>query len=169
LPDRAAANCADRDHRRQHPLPTFEPAALVIASAAFDDWFPLPRDVNITRRQREDVSLTRCTVERLMRRMRLQGAVRGRAFTVATNAEETAMRPPDLVDRDFPATRPNQLWVADITYVATWAGFAYVAFVVDVFSRRIVGWTVSNSLKSDDALEQALYARPGTDGVVHHS
>ena len=121
---------------------------------------------------REDVSVARCTVERLMRGMGLQGAVRGRAFTVTTNADETAMRPPDLVDRDFSATRPNQLWVADITYVATWAGFAYVAFVVDVFSRRIVGWRVSNSLKSDlalDALEQALYARPGADGVVHHS
>jgi transposase InsO family protein len=76
------------------------------------------------------------------------------------------------VHREFVATRPNQLWVADITYVATWAGFAYVAFVIDVFSRRIVGWRVSNSLKSDlalDALEQALYARPDAHGLVHHS
>ncbi len=121
---------------------------------------------------RENVDVARCTVERLMRDMGLRGAVRGRAFKVTTVADETAMRPPDLVARQFSATRPNQLWVADITYVATWLGFAYVAFVIDVFSRRIVGWRVSSSLKSDlalDALEQALHARPDADGVVHHS
>ena len=121
---------------------------------------------------REKVAVARCTVERLMHGMGLLGAVRGRAFKVTTVADETALRPPDLVDREFSATRPNQLWVADITYVATWAGFAYVAFVIDVFSRRIVGWRVSSSLKSDlalDALEQALHARPDADGVVHHS
>ena len=84
----------------------------------------------------------------------------------------TAVRPPDLVQRDFQASRPNQLWVADLTYVATWSGFVYVAFVIDVFSRAIVGWRVSSSLRSDlalDALEQALHARPGADGLVHHS
>jgi len=121
---------------------------------------------------REKVAAARCTVERLMRGMGLRGAVRGRAFKVTTVADATAIRPPDLVDREFSATRPNQLWVADITYVATWAGFAYIAFVIDVFSRRIVGWRVSSSLKSDlalDALEQALHARPDSDGVVHHS
>jgi putative transposase len=121
---------------------------------------------------RENVDVARCTVERLMRGMGLRGAVRGRAFKVTTVADETAVRPPDLVARQFSATRPNQLWVADITYVATWLGFAYVAFVIDVFSRRIVGWRVSSSLKSDlalDALEQALHARPDADGVVHHS
>ena len=121
---------------------------------------------------RERVDVARCTVERLMRGMGLHGAVRGKAFKVTTVADEAAARPPDLVHRAFAATRPNQLWVADITYVATWAGFAYVAFVIDVFSRRIVGWRVSSSLKSDlalDALEQALHARPGADGVVHHS
>jgi len=121
---------------------------------------------------REHIPAARCTVERLMRGMGLRGAVRGRAFRITTVADEAAIRPPDLVHREFVATRPNQLWVADITYVATWAGFAYVAFVVDVFSRRIVGWRVSSSLKSDlalDALEQALHARPGADGVVHHS
>ncbi|MBL9027447.1 MAG: IS3 family transposase [Myxococcales bacterium] len=121
---------------------------------------------------REDVPVGRCRVERLMRGMGLRGAVRGRAYAVTTVSDEAAPRPPDLVDRDFSAKRPNQLWVADITYVATWVGFAYVAFVVDVFSRRIVGWRVSRSLKSDlalDALEQALFARPGADGVVHHS
>jgi putative transposase len=118
------------------------------------------------------VVVARCTVERLMRGLGLRGAVRGRAFKVTTVADETAMRPPDLVEREFSASRPNQLWVADITYVATWLGFAYVAFVIDVFSRRIVGWRVSSSLKSDlalDALEQALHARPDADGVVHHS
>jgi transposase InsO family protein len=121
---------------------------------------------------REHVDVARCTVERLMRSMGLRGAVRGRAFKVTTVADEMAIRPPDLVDREFTASRPNQLWVADITYVATWLGFAYVAFVIDVFSRRIVGWRVSSSLKTDlalDALEQALHARPDADGVVHHS
>ena len=121
---------------------------------------------------REKIDVARCTVERLMRGMGLRGAVRGRAFAVTTRADEAAMRPPDLVHREFTATRPNQLWVADITYVATWAGFSYVAFVVDVFSRRIVGWRVSSSLKSDlalDALEQALHARPDVTGGVHHS
>ena len=122
--------------------------------------------------RREGVSVARCTVERLMREMGLRGAVRGRAFKVTTVADESAPRPLDLVQRDFVATRPNQLWVADITYVATWAGFAYVAFVIDVFSRAIVGWRVSSSLRSDlalDALEQALYARPRSNDLVHHS
>jgi transposase InsO family protein len=122
--------------------------------------------------RREKIDVARCTVERLMRDMGLRGAVRGRAFKVTTVADITAMRPPDLVDRKFSATRPNQLWVADITYVATWAGFAYIAFIIDVFSRRIVGWRVSSSLRSDlalDALEQALHARPDANGVVHHS
>jgi putative transposase len=107
-----------------------------------------------------------------MRGMGLRGVVRARAFTITTKANETAKRPPDLVDRKFTATRPNQLWVADLTYVATWAGFVYVAFVIDVFSRAIVGWRVSNSLRSDlalDALEQALHARPHTERLVHHS
>jgi len=121
---------------------------------------------------REGVPVARCTVERLMRAEGLRGAVRGRAFKVTTKADENALLPPDLVERQFAATRPNQLWVADITFVATWLGFVYVAFVIDVFSRQIVGWRVSNSLRSDlalDALEQALHARPGTEDVIHHS
>lgn len=121
---------------------------------------------------REDVAVARCTVERLMRDMGLHGAVRGHAHKVTTIADEYATRPQDLVQRQFKATRPNQLWVADITYVATWLGFVYVAFVVDVFSRCIVGWRVSTSLKSDlalDALEQALHARPGANGAIVHS
>ena len=122
--------------------------------------------------KREGFEVARCTVERLMAQMGLQGVVRGRAFKRTTIVDEDAQRPADLVQRDFTADRPNRLWVADLTYVATWAGFVYVAFVIDVFSRRIVGWRVSSSLRSDlaiDALEQALAARPDLDGLVHHS
>ena len=107
--------------------------------------------------------VARCTVARLMRQLNLRGAVRGRAFKRTTRPDAAALRPPDLVTRRFVATQPNQLWVADLTYVATWRGFAYVAFVIDVFVRRIVGWRVSSSLRSDlalDALEQALYDHP---------
>jgi transposase InsO family protein len=121
---------------------------------------------------REGVDVARCTVERLMKAMGLRGAVRGRAFKVTTEAAPALARPADLVKRDFRADRPNQLWVADLTYVATWAGFVYVAFIIDVFSRSIVGWRVSNSLRSDlalDALEQALHARAPDERLVHHS
>ena len=106
--------------------------------------------------------------------MGMAGAVRGRAWVTTTDAASAGVRPPDLVDRQFTATRPNQLWVSDFTYVATWKGFVYVAFVIDVFSRRIVGWRVSASLRTDfvlDALEQAVCDR-GADrvsGLVHHS
>ena len=122
---------------------------------------------------REGLPVARCTVARLMRDLGLQGAVRGRKFKT-TIADDMATRPLDLVDRDFTATRPNQLWVSDLTYVATWRGFVYVAFVIDVFARRIVGWRASNSLRNDlalDALEQALYERQddAADGLVHHS
>ncbi len=124
--------------------------------------------------RREGQAVARCTVARLMRRLGLAGAVRGRKFTVTTIPDTAAARPPDLVTRQFKAVRPNQLWVADLTYVATWRGFVYVAFVIDVFSRRIVGWRASTSLRSDlalDALEQALYDRPliQTEPLVHHS
>ena len=121
---------------------------------------------------REGIHVARCTVERLMRRMGLRGATRGRAFTLTTRADDAAARPADLVQRTFTATRPNQLWVADLTYVATWRGFVYVAFVIDVFARRIVGWRVDTTLRADlalDALEQALHARPDRDGLIHHS
>jgi transposase InsO family protein len=120
---------------------------------------------------RENTEVARCTVERLMQQMGLQGVVRGRKPRT-TVPDELADRPADLVDRNFTAERPNQLWVADLTYVATWAGFVYVAFVIDVFSRMIVGWRVSRSLRSDlalDALEQALHARGDTKGLIHHS
>lgn len=121
---------------------------------------------------REDIRVARCTVERLMRSLGIQGVTRGRAYRITTVADETACRPADLVKRTFSAPRPNALWVADLTYVATWAGFAYVAFVIDVFSRRIVGWKVATSLRTDlalDALEQAIHARPDRDGLIHHS
>ncbi len=120
---------------------------------------------------REQIRVARCTVERLMRDLGLKGAVRGATCKTTWPSGESA-RPADLVQRQFTATAPNQLWVADITYVATWCGFVYVAFVVDAFARRIVGWRASTSLKTDlvlDALEQALHFRQGTDGLVHHS
>jgi putative transposase len=124
--------------------------------------------------RREGTRVARCTVERLMREMGLRGVSRGRAWVITTRAEDGAGRPADLVDRQFRATRPNQLWVADFTYVATWRGFVYVAFVIDVFARRIVGWRVSASLATDfvlDALEQAIYDRrgAGVEALVHHS
>ena len=121
---------------------------------------------------REGIQVARCTVERLMKNLGLRGAIRGPAFKVTTVPDESAERPSDLVERDFSASKPNQLWVADITYVPTRTGFAYVAFVTDVFSRCIVGWRVSSSLRSDlalDALEQAVHARGPEQGLVHHS
>jgi transposase InsO family protein len=120
---------------------------------------------------REGIRVARCTVERLMRDLGLAGAVRGRKVKT-TIADDTTARPADLVRREFTASRPNQLWVSDLTYVATWRGFVYVAFVIDVFSRMIVGWRASRSLRTDlalDALEQALWARPDTHSLVHHS
>jgi len=124
--------------------------------------------------RREGLSVARCTVARLMRAMGLAGAVRGRAWITTTQADTGAAQPTDRVERQFVATRPNQLWVSDFTYVATWQGFVYVAFVIDVFARRIVGWRASASPRTDlalDALEQAIYARRGADtlGLVHHS
>jgi len=120
---------------------------------------------------REDFEVARCTVERLMGKLGLQGVVRGRR-PKTTIPKQDAAHPADLVQRDFTAIAPNRLWVADLTYVSTWAGFVYVAFVIDVFSRRIVGWRVSRSLRSDlalDALDQALYPRGDTRTLVHHS
>ncbi len=120
---------------------------------------------------REQIPVARCTVERLMGVLGLQGAVRGRAYKT-TVPDVAADRPADLVQRQFQADRPNQLWVADFTYVATWAGVVFVAFVIDVFARRIVGWRVASSMRTDlvlDALEQALWSRTGTEGLVHHS
>jgi len=117
--------------------------------------------------------VARCTVERLMGVLGLQGAVRGKSCRT-TVPDEAVDRPADLVNRQFTAKRPDQLWVADITYVAAWTGFVYVAFVIDVFARRIVGWRVSTTMTTDfvlDALEQALYDRQpaAEDALIHHS
>jgi putative transposase len=124
---------------------------------------------------REGHRVARCTVERLMRDLGLRGAVRGKKHRT-TIADETAQRPRDRVDRNFTAAAPNRLWVADLTYVRTWSGFVYVAFITDVYSRMIVGWQASRSLRTDlalDALEQAIWSRhrAGADlaGLVHHS
>ena len=122
---------------------------------------------------REGIPVARCTVARLMRDLGLQGVVRGRRLKTTVAAEELP-RAADRVNRDFKVARPNALWVADLTYVATWCGFVYVAFVIDAYARRIVGWRASTSLRTDlalDALEQALYARAIDDGdaLVHHS
>jgi putative transposase len=121
--------------------------------------------------RREGHTVARCTVERLMREMGLQGVIRGRTRRTTIPADKDP-RPLDLVQRRFRADRPNQLWVADFTYVATWSGFVYVAFVIDVFSRMIVGWRVSSSMSADltlDALEQALWARKVKGDLIHHS
>ena len=121
---------------------------------------------------KEGITIARCTVERLMAALGLSGVTRGRVFKVVTTTNDDSSRPLDLVERRFEAERPNQLWVADITYVATWSGLVYVAFVTDVFSRAIVGWRVSSSLKTDialDALEQAIWARQPSEKLVHHS
>jgi putative transposase len=121
---------------------------------------------------REGWPVARCTVERLMRRLGIRGVMRGKG--VKTTIPDKALAcPQDRVNRQFQAARPNLLWVSDFTYVSTWAGFVYVAFVIDVFARRIVGWKVSASARTDfvlDALEQALHARrPTQGGLIHHS
>ena len=125
---------------------------------------------------REGIEVARCTVERLMGELGIRGAVRGKPCRTTIAAEDPAVRPADLVDRQFTVAGPNRLWVADITYVRTWSGFVYVSFVTDAYSRRIVGWHASRSLKTDltlDALEQAIWERNRADepldGLVHHS
>jgi putative transposase len=125
--------------------------------------------------RREGRTIARCQVERLMRADGLRGVRRGRPF-VTTRPDPAAARPPDLVRRAFGATRPNELWVVDFTYVATWSGTVFTAFVSDVFSRRIVGWRTAASMPTElplDALEMALWVRAKAgqdiDGVVHHS
>lgn len=120
---------------------------------------------------REGIQVARCTVERLMKKLGIQGIRRGKKCWT-TIADDLLDRPTDKVNRQFVATRPNQLWVADITFVATWTGFVYVAFIIDVFARVIVGWRVSRSLQTDlvfDALEQALWSRWDIKGLIHHS
>jgi transposase InsO family protein len=122
---------------------------------------------------REGIAVARCTVERLMNRLGLHGVRRGKVIRT-TVPDKAATCPLDRVNRQFTAERPNQLWVSDFTYVSTWQGWLYVAFVIDVFARRIVGWRVSTSMRTDfvlDALEQALYDRQSgnTGALIHHS
>jgi len=169
-------------HKARHTDPTRRSArtprddALRIAiQRVWDAHFQVYGPRKVWRQlRREGERDARCTVRRLMRAMGLRGAVRGRAWVTTTASAAAAPRPADLVERDFTATRPNQLWVSDFTYVATWLGFVYVAFVIDVFARRIVGWRASASLRTDlalDALEQAIYDRShfDTGALVHHS
>jgi putative transposase len=122
--------------------------------------------------RREGIEVAPCTVERLMRRAGLQGVIRG-GRRRTTIPEPAAPRPPDLVNRRFTASRPNRMWVADLTYVRTWTGWVYVAFVLDVYSRMIVGWQLAGHLRTDlplDALEMALYQRDVHKGqLIHHS
>jgi putative transposase len=122
--------------------------------------------------KREGITVARCTVGRLMRQQGLTGVRRGKVVRTTT-PNLAAPCPRDHVNRQFVAQRPNQLWVSDFTYVSTWQGFVYVAFVIDVYSRFIVGWRVSRSMQIDfvlDALEQALCARqPDRNSLIHHS
>lgn len=122
---------------------------------------------------REAWEVARCTVERIMRDMGLRGAVRGKSIKT-TFSDKAKPCPLDLVNRHFQATRPNQLWVSDFTYVSTWRGFVYVAFVIDVYARRIVGWRAASTPRTDlvlDALEQAIYERISKTkpSLIHHS
>ena len=122
---------------------------------------------------REGEEVARCTVARLMSEMGLAGAVRGKAVKT-TRSDRAAPCPDDRVNRQFHAPKPNRLWLSDFTYVATWAGFVYVAFIIDAFARRIVGWRVSRSMQAGfvlDALEQALHDRRPVRGrgLIHHS
>jgi putative transposase len=122
--------------------------------------------------RREGKNVARCTVERLMRKLGIKGVVRGKTIKTTISRPDDDAYPLDRVKRQFTAARPNALWVADFTYVSTWQGFVYVAFVIDVFSRFIVGWKVSASARTEfilDALEQALYARRPTGSLIHHS
>jgi putative transposase len=121
--------------------------------------------------RRQGHAIARCTVARLMRDLGIRGVQRGRRqFT--THADKTADRPPDLVKRDFTAVAPNRLWLADITYCSTWEGWLYVAFIIDVYARVIVGWQIATHMRTDlviDALEMAAWRRQLIDGCVHHS
>lgn len=126
---------------------------------------------------REGIEVARCTVERLMAAEGLKGAVRGKRHRTTIPDDQAAQRAPDLVERDFKAQAPNRIWVADFTHVSTWSGVCYVAFVIDVFSRRIVGWKADTTMQTSlvlDTLEMALWARdrhgqPVGEGLVHHS
>lgn len=163
---------AERDQGKRNGLSSSERDRLKELERVHEENFRVYGARKIWRQLgREGFPVARCTVERLMRMLGLQGVVRGRKRRT-TFGDDRAERPLDRVNRQFQASRPNELWVADFTYVATWTGFVYVAFVIDVFARRIIGWRVARSMHTElvlDALEQALWARSGAKGVVHHS
>jgi len=149
-----------------------ETLAADIQRVWYANWQVYGADKVWLQMNREGIRVARCTVERLMKRLGLQGARRGKGVRTTT-PDASASRPLDRVNRVFKAERPNELWVSDFTYVSTWQGWLYVAFVIDVFARRIVGWRVSRTMQTDfvlDALEQALYERqPAANALVHHS
>ena len=168
-------------HRLRSPSPrALRDAQLVVEIRRVDTERRIGRSLYGARKvwlqlHREGIAVARCTVERLMRQERLVGCRRG-GVRRTTRADPAAVRPPDLVDRRFVADAPNQLWVVDFTYLATWQSMAYTAFVIDVFSRRIVGWRTASTMPTElplDALEMALFTRTsgGQDvaGVIHHS
>ena len=157
---------------RQRRDELLKPEILRVYEASFDGCYGVKKvwkQLNF-----EQVRIANCTVRRLMKTMGLTGVRRGRQFKLTTISDENQHRPSDLVDRQFVATAPNRLWVADLTYVKTHTGWTYVAFIIDVFSRAIVGWQASTSLRGDlaiDALEMAIYSRNGSDlsALIHHS
>jgi putative transposase len=167
------------EHKAREAQPEMEPPRLRRDAEisgeirrVYDDNFQVYGARKVWRQLgRDGIAVARCSVERLMRSLGLQGVVRGAKRRTTISRDQTEY-PTDLVKRQFAAIRPNQLRVADFTYVATWAGFVYAALVIDVFSRRVIGWRVSCSMHTDlvlDALEQALWSRSWAKGVVDHS
>jgi putative transposase len=169
---RRHAACQRDPSRRSARAQRDEQLAPPIERVWRENWSVYGADKVWRQLHREGMTVARCTVERLMRQHGLRGVMRGKVVRT-TISDSKAPCPRDKVNRQFKADRPNQLWVSDFTYVSTWQGWLYVAFVIDVFARRIVGWRVSTSMRTDfvlDALEQALYARqPERDSLVHHS
>lgn len=160
------------DPEKCSPRAKRDDALRIDVQRVFDENLPVYGAHKVWKQMNRDgAQLARCTVEHLIIRLGLEGTRRGR--TCRTTIPDTGLESPaDLVQRQFVAERPNQMCVADITVVATWSGFTYVAFIVEEFSRRIVGGRVSRSMRTDlvlDALEHALWARGGAKGVIHHS
>ena len=165
-------------HKRPPSARAVRDAELVpeVVRVFEDNLFVYGADKVWAQLNRENIRVARCTVERLMRAQGLSGVRRGKAFTITTHHDDRQQRPADLVERKFRAPAPNRLWVADLTYVKTHSGWVYVAFIIDVYSRMIVGWQASRSLRSDlaiDALEMAVFnrQRAGHDlsQLTHHS
>lgn len=162
-----------RDRSRQSACAIRDEALIVQIRPVWQENYEVYGVRKIWRQMlRERQTVARCTEERVMRDMGLRGVTRGKAVKT-THADPSNANPRDLVKRQFTAERPNQLWVADFTFVSTWQGFAYVAFIVDVYSRFIVGWRVGRHMHTEfvlDALELALHSRrPEPHRLVHHS